>query len=156
MTMRGGWPPSGFGERLRAERERAGLSRRELAERAKTHHNTIAKMEQGAQEPAWPLVLALARALGVKVTAFDPAEPERPGPVYCEVRPAATGQQPPKTASYTVLHVEPKPAVQEPAEGPASGPADQEGPRAKKRAQRPAKGLRGASNRQASSKRKTR
>ena len=36
---------------------------------------TVSKLERGAQEPAWPLVLALARALGVEVTAFVVIEP---------------------------------------------------------------------------------
>jgi transcriptional regulator with XRE-family HTH domain len=70
MTKLGGWPPSGFGDRLRALRERAGLTQRALAERAGCHLMTIAKLERGAQEPAWPLVLALTRALGVDCLAF--------------------------------------------------------------------------------------
>src|SRR5436305_12191091 len=72
MTRRGGWPPSGFGERLRRVREQAGLSQRELAEKAGCNPFTVAKAERGEQEPAWPLVLALARALGVEVGAFVP------------------------------------------------------------------------------------
>ena len=31
---------------------------------------TLAKLERGVHEPAWPLVLTLARALGVEVAAF--------------------------------------------------------------------------------------
>jgi len=46
------------------------LSQRELAKEAGCNANTLAKLERGEQEPAWPLVLALARALGVEVTAF--------------------------------------------------------------------------------------
>jgi hypothetical protein len=30
----------------------------------------VAKLERGVQEPAWPLVLALAKALGVNCLAF--------------------------------------------------------------------------------------
>jgi transcriptional regulator with XRE-family HTH domain len=51
-------------------RERADLSQRELAERAGCHLMTIAKLERGVQEPAWPLVLKLADVLGVECTAF--------------------------------------------------------------------------------------
>jgi transcriptional regulator with XRE-family HTH domain len=67
-----GWPPTGFGARLKALREAAGLSQPQLAERAGCNKFTVAKMEQGRQEPAWPLVLALAGALGVEVGAFVP------------------------------------------------------------------------------------
>lgn len=72
MTRRGGWPPSGFGERLLALREQAGLTQGELADKAGCHGFTISKLERGEQEPAWPLVLALAAALGVSCTAFVP------------------------------------------------------------------------------------
>jgi transcriptional regulator with XRE-family HTH domain len=74
MTKRadqGGWPPSGFGVRLTALREAAGLSQRALAEAAGVHPNTLAKLERGEQEPAWPLVLALGKALQVGATAFE-------------------------------------------------------------------------------------
>ncbi len=71
MTMkRGGWPPTGYGNQLRQLREQAGIPQADLAERAGCHPMTVAKLERGVQEPAWPLVLALAKALGVDVTAF--------------------------------------------------------------------------------------
>jgi transcriptional regulator with XRE-family HTH domain len=56
------------------------MSQRELAGAAGCNANTIAKLERGEQEPAWPLVLALAKALGVDCTAFN-------------VTPAASGSQ---------------------------------------------------------------
>jgi transcriptional regulator with XRE-family HTH domain len=70
MTKRGGWPPTGFGARLRALRSAQGLTQGDLAERAKCNRFTVNKLERGLQEPAWPLVLALAKALGVPVGAF--------------------------------------------------------------------------------------
>jgi transcriptional regulator with XRE-family HTH domain len=71
MTMKKGvWPPAGYGNRLRQLREQAGIPQADLAERAGCHPMTIAKLERGVQEPAWPLVLALAKALGVDVAAF--------------------------------------------------------------------------------------
>jgi transcriptional regulator with XRE-family HTH domain len=70
MAGRGKRPASGFGGRLRAIRQEKRLSQRELAEEAGCNTNTLAKLERGEQEPVWPLVLALARALGVEVTAF--------------------------------------------------------------------------------------
>jgi transcriptional regulator with XRE-family HTH domain len=71
MSKQGGWPPSGFGGRLRSLREKAALSQRELADRAGCNQFTVAKLERGLQEPAWPLVLALAKALDVTCEAFN-------------------------------------------------------------------------------------
>lgn len=78
MTKRGGWAPSGFGERLQALRERAGLTQGELGAKAGCHSFTVSKLERGEQEPAWPLVLALAKALGVGVNEFVVEHPRRP------------------------------------------------------------------------------
>lgn len=68
-----GWrgrAPSGFGARLRALRTSAGLTQGQLADRAGIHRVTVAKLEAGTQEPAWPLVCALAEALGILVDEF--------------------------------------------------------------------------------------
>src|SRR5688572_21418827 len=73
MTRQGGWPATGFGQRLRQLREGTGLSQQQLAEKAGCHFMTVAKLEQGSQEPAWPLVLAFADALGVECSAFTNA-----------------------------------------------------------------------------------
>jgi transcriptional regulator with XRE-family HTH domain len=70
MGKRGGWPPSGFGGRLKAIREALGVSQAELAERVGAHVFTVSKLERGLHEPAWPLALALADALGVSVELF--------------------------------------------------------------------------------------
>ena len=64
------WQPSGFADRLRVLRESAGLTQAELAERAGCFPLTVSKLERGVQEPAWPLVLALANALNVPCDAF--------------------------------------------------------------------------------------
>jgi transcriptional regulator with XRE-family HTH domain len=78
----GGWPSSGFGLRLRILRDRAGLSQTALAERAGCTQSTLAKLEAGKQEPAWPLVTALAVALEATPNDFLPRpgdrEPEPP------------------------------------------------------------------------------
>lgn len=83
MTKQGGWPPTGFGARLRELREAKGLSQQKLADEAGCHRFTVAKLERGEQEPAWPLVLALSKALGVDCLAFTggstPAEPRGRG-----------------------------------------------------------------------------
>ncbi len=66
----GGWPDTGFSYRLKELRQAAGLTQAELAERAACNKFTVAKFEAGKQVPAWPLVLALAEALGVDCTAL--------------------------------------------------------------------------------------
>ena len=63
------------------------MSQRELAEAAGCNANTIAKLERGEQEPAWPLVLALSKALGVDCTAFNATA--EPAPPAEEPKPAA-------------------------------------------------------------------
>lgn len=82
MTRKGGWEPTGFGPKLKALREKTGLTLNELAEKAGCHWNTLAKLERGEQEPAWPLVLTLCQALGVDCTAFiqEPAGSAEPRP----------------------------------------------------------------------------
>lgn len=77
--------PSGFAGQLRVLREAAGLSQKELAERVGCSLSVVQKLEQGLQEPTWPTVLALAKALGVSCEAFispesaESAEPRKPG-----------------------------------------------------------------------------
>lgn len=77
MTRQGGWPKSGFGAVLRRLREQTEKTQGQLAEDAGCHPQTIVKLEAGSQEPAWPLVLALCKALGVSCEAFRQAE-EKP------------------------------------------------------------------------------
>jgi transcriptional regulator with XRE-family HTH domain len=62
--------PSGFAEKLKELRKAAGLTQRELAGQIGYHRFSIAKLEQGIQEPTWPTVLAIAGALGRKVDDF--------------------------------------------------------------------------------------
>ncbi len=89
------WPPSGFAVRLRELRDKAGLSQKALADLVGIHYMTVVKMESAVQEPAWPLVLALAKALGVSVEAFvNGGEPEarprgRPRKVESPPEPSA-------------------------------------------------------------------
>lgn len=65
-----GFPPSGFGVRLEQLLTEKGMKQKDLAEAAEIHPNTIAKMKAGLIEPSWPMVLALAKALGVSCEAF--------------------------------------------------------------------------------------
>jgi transcriptional regulator with XRE-family HTH domain len=69
---RSDFPRTGFGGRLRALREAAGLAQERLAQRAGCSVGTLSKLERGSQEPYWPLVLMLAKALGARPNDFVP------------------------------------------------------------------------------------
>ena len=64
---------TGFGPILKRLRETAGLSQRELAEKAGMHLFGVAKLEQELRDPKWSTVMVLAKALGVGVEEFVPA-----------------------------------------------------------------------------------
>jgi transcriptional regulator with XRE-family HTH domain len=97
------WPSTGFGERLKAVREAAGQSQQRLADAVGVAVMTVSRLERGAQEPAWPLVLAFSDALGVSTEAFRPTaasgaasqppveKPRRAKPLKVE-----TGEAPPQ------------------------------------------------------------
>src|SRR4051794_2049404 len=88
-----------FAGRLRELREAAGLSRKELAEKAGMQSEAgIRNLEQGIRKPAWETVLALATALGVDCTAFT---------------------QSPTTDKPLPRPGRPRKATSEPTEGPA-------------------------------------
>lgn len=66
-----------FGPRLRELRLEAGLTQKQLAEKAGVSQNGVSQWEDGSREPGWYAVLALAEALGVSCAAF--AEPSAKG-----------------------------------------------------------------------------
>ena len=81
---------------MRALRTVAGLTHAQLAERAGCNPFMLSKLERGLHEPAWPLVLALACALGVTVQEFTvaagegtQAEPPPRGPGRPRKRPVS-------------------------------------------------------------------
>src|SRR5262245_25951168 len=118
-AKRDGWSASGFGERLRVLREARGMSQAQLADDAGVNVFTISKTERGLQEPAWPLVLALAAALGVEVGAFvaNGAAPQEARP-RGRPRKAAGGSQNEQSAGAST----PKSSMQnEPARGKRGG-----------------------------------
>lgn len=68
-----------FGERLRRLRTEAGLTQAALAQRAGLSLAGVQQLEYGKRDPAFDTLLALAAALGVGLSAFDPpAEPPPP------------------------------------------------------------------------------
>jgi transcriptional regulator with XRE-family HTH domain len=54
-----------FGEKLRAERERANLSQEHLAEIANIHRTHVGALEQGQRDPHLTMLLILADGLQV-------------------------------------------------------------------------------------------
>jgi DNA-binding XRE family transcriptional regulator len=80
-------PPTGFGEQLRSVRERLGVSRDRLAALVGTTGQTIYRLEDGKHEPALPLALALARALGVTLVELVPGS-DTVTPPAADVTPA--------------------------------------------------------------------
>lgn len=57
----------GFGERVKAERERQGISQSELAERAGTHVQSVSNLEREYRAVSLRLALDIAGALGVPI-----------------------------------------------------------------------------------------
>jgi putative transcriptional regulator len=94
---------TGFADRLKELREAAGLTQKQLAERADVALRTVSSLEQALYEPVWPTVLALAQALGVEVQAFvvrsgDPGQKHSVSPPQKRERgrPPGTAESGPK------------------------------------------------------------
>ncbi|QEH38217.1 DNA-binding transcriptional repressor PuuR [Aquisphaera giovannonii] len=64
----------GVGGRLRAARERAGLSQAQLAERAGLTQSHVSRLENAEHSPTRLTLEKLARALGVAAEGLDPSE----------------------------------------------------------------------------------
>jgi transcriptional regulator with XRE-family HTH domain len=133
MTRQGGWPPSGFGERLRQLREGAGLTQQQLAERAGCHYMTVSLLERGGQEPAWPLVLQLADVLGVPLEEFR-SRGDKP-----KEEPPRRGRPPRQKAGGSTVPTAPAPPAAEDLEKQGeAGPAATRGAKPRRpRARRP-------------------
>jgi putative transcriptional regulator len=59
-----------FALRLKELRQAAGLTQRQLADKAGMALGGLNKLEQAVNKPSWETVLALAQALGVDCLAF--------------------------------------------------------------------------------------
>ena len=59
-----------FGSRLKALRERAGITQQEFSEKVRIPVNTIARYEHGEQKPSRAIVRLLAKRLSVDPTAL--------------------------------------------------------------------------------------
>jgi transcriptional regulator with XRE-family HTH domain len=89
-----------FAARLKELREAAGLTQKELAEKAGLKYGAVRDLEQALNGPTWETVLALAGVFGVGCEAFNqettaaPSEPKR--------------GRPPKAAAVEEGEAEPK------------------------------------------------
>jgi transcriptional regulator with XRE-family HTH domain len=75
LTCLGRSPATPFGERLRAYRLAAGLTRAELARRAELWGGALQAYEEGQSRPSSASLQRLAQALGVAPAALEPGGP---------------------------------------------------------------------------------
>lgn len=55
---------------VREARRSKGLTQVELAKKTGVHANTIAKIEQGIQQPSYPTIKKLAKVLNININDF--------------------------------------------------------------------------------------
>lgn len=60
----------GIGRKIKAARERAGLTQEDLAERMEVSRQAVSKWENGSSEPSTANLLALAKLYGVDLGAL--------------------------------------------------------------------------------------
>lgn len=73
-------PDPGLGRVVRRLRESQGLSRAELADRSQIDPATLSHVEDGAVDPPWATVKAIASGLGVSVQHLADAVVQRDEP----------------------------------------------------------------------------
>lgn len=66
-------PEPTFAARLRAARDKAGLSQEQLARAADLSTQAVRHLEQGLRQPTFGTACKLAAALGVSTEIFRPA-----------------------------------------------------------------------------------
>ena len=69
-------PQKGLGAAIKMRRERTGLSKRALADRAEISASWLAQVETGAVDPTWATVRRIAKGLEVPLEELA-AETER-------------------------------------------------------------------------------
>jgi transcriptional regulator with XRE-family HTH domain len=80
----------GIGDRLREERERAGLSQRKLAGRLGLSPSLISQLESGSTKPSVGTLYAIVTELGVSLDSVLRGTDEPPSPVAVEPNTGAT------------------------------------------------------------------
>jgi transcriptional regulator with XRE-family HTH domain len=101
----GASPSSPLGERLRRERDRLGLSLRELARRLEVSPSLVSQIETGKIQPSVRTLYAIVSELGVSLAElFAPPEPSRPEAVADPQHRAARATPPPSTDRVQRAH----------------------------------------------------
>ena len=72
-------PQKGLASAVRTLRERGGLSRAELAERAGISTSWLSRIESGAYDPSWGSMRRVARGLGVSMEVLSEVAEENEG-----------------------------------------------------------------------------
>ena len=72
-------PQKGLASAVRTLRERGGLSRAELAERARISTSWLSRIESGAYDPSWGSMRRVARGLGVSMEVLSEVAEENEG-----------------------------------------------------------------------------
>ena len=65
---------TGFGARLRALRNAAGMTQQQLADKLEMRATNITRLENGGRSPTWETVIKIADALGVEPNDFLPQD----------------------------------------------------------------------------------
>jgi len=81
-----------FARQLIALREKAGLTKYELAKRAGLSRQSLSLLEMGEREPTWETVQRLAAVLGVTCEQFTSPTLEVPTP-FVEPTPPVKGRR---------------------------------------------------------------
>jgi len=98
-------PSSPLGERLRKERDRLGLSLRELARRLEVSPSLVSQIETGKIQPSVRTLYAIVSELGVSLDElFAPPEPIAPGAGADSQPPVVVSVPPPSTDRVQRAH----------------------------------------------------
>lgn len=109
----------GFGEKLKAELQRKGMSLNRLCQLAGLSQGSMTRVANGDGEPSWTTVTKICAVLEIPCTAFQPDKVELPDPApeRPRGRPKGTAEQPTQDADGP--KEDPPPAGDRPTKKPA-------------------------------------
>lgn len=61
-----------FGENLRVARNKAGLTQKQVADRADIHVNYYARIERGGENPSYEVIERIIKTIGIKSSKVLP------------------------------------------------------------------------------------
>jgi transcriptional regulator with XRE-family HTH domain len=83
---------TGFADLLTSIRKAVGMTQTELANASGIHRQVIIRLEAGTNQPTWPTVVALAKALGCTPNDFLPDGWNKEAPAKAKRRPGRKGE----------------------------------------------------------------